>query len=219
MKNDIFETKRKQLVQQLISMGVIQSTEVEKAFLEVKRELFFPQNLKQFAYVDEAFPIGFNQTISQPSTIAIMLELLQTRKQQIVLEIGSGSGYVLALLSQIVGENGKVFGTEILESLAEQSKTNLELQKCKNVEVIVVDGVKFAVGKSFDRILLSCACPFIPKPCFQALKEKAIAVAPVGDYHTQQLLQLTKFEGKAIKKFYDKGLFQFVPLRGEFGFK
>ncbi|MDO8538555.1 MAG: protein-L-isoaspartate O-methyltransferase [archaeon] len=218
MTDDIFAMKRKQLVQQLIATNVIQSSSIEKAFLSVKREIFFPENLKQFAYVDEAFPIGLNQTISQPSTIAHMLELLNAKENQTVLEVGSGCGYVLALLSHIVGVKGKVIGTEILKELAEQSKTNLELADCKNVEVFVEDGAKFAEGKEFDRILLSCACPFIPKPCFQALKEKAIAVAPVGDYHTQQLLQLTKFQGKAVKKFAE-GFYQFVPLRGEFGFK
>ena len=218
MKQDEFSIKRQQLVQEMKSLGTIVSPEIEQAFLSVKRELFFPQNLHQFAYTDDAFPIGFNQTISQPSTIAAMLELLLPSKNHTILEIGSGSGYVLALLSIIVGERGKVFGTEILKELAEQSLSSLKLQQCKNVEVIIGDGVEFAKGKQFDRILLSCASPFIPKPLFDAVKEKGIIVAPVGDSHTQQLVQLTKFQGKAVKKFAS-GFYAFVPLRGEHGFK
>ena len=94
-----FETERKNLVKKLVSSGTIKSKKVEKAFLKVKRELFFPDNIKKLAYFDEAFPIGFNQTISQPSTIALMFEMLDLKKNLKVLEVGSGSGYVLALIS------------------------------------------------------------------------------------------------------------------------
>src|SRR3989344_1119970 len=99
--------------------------EVVEAFSEVKREDFISEDLTEKAYEDTALPIGQGQTISQPYTIAIMLSELNLKKGQKVLEIGSGSGYVLALLSELVGKSGKVFGIEIIKELAEKSKKHL----------------------------------------------------------------------------------------------
>jgi protein-L-isoaspartate(D-aspartate) O-methyltransferase len=217
MNEQEFELKRKQLVEYMKSLGVIESKEIEKAFLKIKREIFFPSNIKQFAYADEAFPIGFNQTISQPSTIAIMLELLEPGPGMKILEVGSGCGYVLALLSQIVEKKGKVFGVELLKELVEQSKENLKLHGIKNVKVFQGDGAhglkEFA---PFDRILISAACPFIPKPLFDQVIEKGLIVAPVGDSFTQEMLVMKKINGKPVKKPYLKTLFRFVPLKSKY---
>src|SRR3989344_6374615 len=94
------------------------SKEILSAFEKVKRENFVPENMKDRAYEDTALPIGFKQAISQPYTIATMFSLLKIKKGQKILEIGSGCGYVLALLSEIVGRKGKVFGIEIVPELA-----------------------------------------------------------------------------------------------------
>jgi len=128
MPADVFRLKREQLVAFLEQSQAIRSREVREAFLAVPREAFFPVGAREQAYVDAAFPIGHGQTISQPSTLASMLELLQVRPGQKVLEVGSGCGYVLALLAHLVGAAGKVFGVELLEELAGQSK-NSKIEK------------------------------------------------------------------------------------------
>jgi len=119
---------KQQLLSSLKSQGF--SKEILNAFSKVLRENFIPSQLKSRAYEDTALPIGKGQTISQPYTIAMMLSLLELRKSQKVLEVGSGCGYVLALLSQIVD---KVFGIEIIKELADKSKQNLK--HYKNIEV------------------------------------------------------------------------------------
>src|SRR3989338_3941984 len=113
-----FEARHKALVEGMKESGAVKSLEVEEAFLSVERELFVKEGLQHLAYADDALPLTQGQTISQPSTIAAMLESLQARKGLKVLEVGSGCGYVLALLSELVGENGKVFGIELLQELA-----------------------------------------------------------------------------------------------------
>jgi len=216
-ETEAFLQKRRQLVE-FMDFNV-SSPIVKKAFLGVKRELFVPGKLQASAYVDEALPIGFGQTISQPSTIAIMLEMLELKEGQKVLEVGSGCGYVLALLSEAVGAQGKVFGVEKLKDLVEVSRKNLEAQGTKNVAVIEGDGsLGLKEEAPFDRIIVSAACPFVPKPLFDQLKEEGIAVAPVGDLYTQEIQQMRKKNGKPLKRNYAGTFFSFVPLRGKLGF-
>ena len=208
-----FEAERKALVEGMKSSGAVKSLEVENAFFAVHREFFVRQDLQNLAYADDALPLISGQTISQPSTIAAMLESLQAKAGQKVLEVGSGCGYVLALLSKIVGEKGKVFGVEILPELAELSKKNLQTAGIKNVEVFCADGSKGLESKKpFDRILVSAACAFVPKALLEQLAENGMIVAPVGDRFTQQLEILQKMKGKILKS-YAQGLYVFVPLR------
>lgn len=214
MKNtNGFAEKRKLLVELMKSNLSLKSNSVEKAFLSVPREIFFPENLKQFAYEDSAFPIGFNQTISQPSTIAIMLELLELKEGQSVLEIGSGSGYVGALLSKIVGENGEVFGMEFVKELLEESQKRMNFLDLGNVELFNADGCNGLVEKKpFDRILISAACFFVPKPLFEQLDNNGLIVAPIGDAFSQQMMQFKKINGKLFRKEFVGEMFCFVPL-------
>jgi protein-L-isoaspartate(D-aspartate) O-methyltransferase len=103
--------------------------------------------------------------------------------------------------------------------LAEGSKKRLEEQGFKNVSVIEADGSQGLPSEApFDRILLSAACPFVPKRLFDQLIESGIVVAPVGDRFTQQMQQLKKVKGKPLKKEYLETFFAFVPLKGKFGF-
>ncbi len=213
------EQKRQQLAQYLKDTGAIESKEVENAFMKVKRELFMPKGMQENAYADEAIPIGFGQTISQPTTIAIMLEMLKAKKGMTIGEVGSGCGYACALLGELAGEKGKVIGVEIVKELAEASKKNLEKQKTKNAEIIQGEGIKVLSEKGpFDRILVSAACPFAPKELFDALKENGRIVAPVGDRYTQSMQAMTKAKGKPLKEEYLKAQFMFVPLGGKHGF-
>ncbi|HZX19394.1 MAG TPA: protein-L-isoaspartate(D-aspartate) O-methyltransferase [archaeon] len=217
MKNS--ELERKKLVEYL-SGTYLKNPEIKKAFLEIKRENFLPKKYAEYAYADNALPIEHGQTISQPSTIAIMLELLEAKKGMTILEIGSGFGYVQALLSKIVGENGNVFGIEYIKELAEQSKKNLTTEGITNSEIKSGDGsIGWEEKAPFDRVLFSCACPFIPKPVFDQLKENGRIVAPTGDIHTQRMEIMKKIRGKMLKEYYEDSMFNFVPLRGKNGFQ
>jgi protein-L-isoaspartate(D-aspartate) O-methyltransferase len=210
-----FELERKKLVE-YISGFSIKKKEIKEAFLAVKRENFIPEKNKEYAYYDEAISIGYGQTISQPSTIAIMLEMLDLKPGMKVLEIGSGSGYVLALMSKIVGQDGKVYGIEIIKELAEQCKKNLLKEGIKNIEIINEDGSKGLKEKApFDRIIISCACPFVPKPLFEQLNENGKIVAPIGDEFQQIMQCIIKNKNNPLITTFEGLIFQFVPMKGK----
>lgn len=187
------------------------SEEILNAFSKVKRENFLPENLKRAAYDDNALSIGQGQTISQPYTIAMMLSLLELKKGQRVLEIGSGCGYVLALISEIVKSNGKVFGIEIIKELTEKSK--LTLKEYKSIKVYNRNGRLGLKEKAsaFDRILISARSEEIPKPLISQLKDNGIIVAPLGDSYVQSLVAFKKIKGK-LKLEKEIPGFVFVPL-------
>ncbi len=212
-----FELERKKLVFHLKEVNAIKTKAVENAFLKVKREEFFEEEMKLNAYENEAFSIGFNQTISQPYTIAVMLEMLNVKEGMTVLDVGSGSGYTACLLSEITGKKGRVTAVELIKELKEKAQANPEIKKRKNIKLIQLDAVKNDFKKEkFNRILISAACPFIPKNLFDSIKEKGTAVAPVGDKFSQVIQSVTKFNGKPLKKDFLEGFFVFVPLRGSF---
>src|SRR3989344_3257443 len=177
------------------------SSEILEAFSKVKRENFIPEDKKNYAYQDIALPIGLGQTISQPYTIAVMLSLLKLKKRQRVLEIGSGCGYALALISEIVGKKGKVFGLEVREELVKNSKKNLKNHK--NIEVYHGDGNFGLKDKApFDRILISAAAQKIPERLVSQLKQSGIIVAPIGKSYesTQTMTQFVKSKNKLVVK-------------------
>lgn len=180
------------------------SNKIIKAFKEVNRKKFVRGELVKYSYEDIALPLQTGATISQPSTIAFMLELLELKGNENILEIGSGSGYVLALLSKIT--KGEIYGIEIIKKLAEQSKENLK--KCKNVKVIHKDGSRGLKEKApFDRILISASINRLPMNLCSQLKNHGILVVPVGE----SIYQI-KNENKEITKKEFPG-FVFVPLK------
>lgn len=182
-----------QLIKSLKEEGF--SREILSAFYEVRREDFISDNLKLQAYEDTALPIGEGQTISQPYTIATMLSMLNLKPGQKILEAGSGCGYVLALLSEIVGIKGNIYGIEILKSLADKSRINL--QDYENVEVYEGNGSNGLKKKApFDRILISAAVEEIPKELVEQLNEKGMLVAPIGSPYEQTLTSFQKINGK-----------------------
>lgn len=169
------------------------SGQIIEAFSKVKREDFIPKNVQPMAYEDTALPVGHGQTISQPYTIAVMLSLLELKKDkaQKVLEIGSGCGYVLALLSEIVGKNGKVYGMELLKELAEKSKANLA--DYGNIIVYNKNGSEGLPEKApFDSIIISAALSHIPEKIMGQLKNKGTIVAPKGSRFEQELVAIQR---------------------------
>ena len=184
------------------------SEELISAFLKVKREGFVLEEFKEEAYSDIALPIFSEQTISQPTTVMLMLNYLDVFKGCKVLEIGSGSGYVCALLSEL-GCN--VVGVEVDSALVSFSKKNL--RGYKNVKIVLGDGsVGYSEDSPYDRILYSCACPSIPEVVLKQLKRDGVLVAPVGS-GVQKLVRIREGKREVL------GDFVFVPLKGELGFK
>ena len=178
------------------------------AFKKVPREDFIPAHKKEFAYENHALPIGYEQTISQPYTIAVMLDMLDLKKGQKVLEVGSGCGYVLALISEIT--KSKVYGVEVVKELARKSKKNL---KNYNVEVYNRNGKKGLKEKSpFEGILISAACKKIPKTLLNQLADNGILVAPVGPGKECTMTEIQRQGKKFIKKELSYPKFGFVKF-------
>jgi protein-L-isoaspartate(D-aspartate) O-methyltransferase len=210
------EERRINLVKQLILEKRIVTKEVEKAFLDVKREDFLPENKKQYAYIDTPLEIGNGQTISAPHMVAIMVEGLDIKKGQTILEIGAGSGYHAAIASRLVGDLGHVYSIERYQTLVENAKKNIENSKIKNVTIIMGDGSegleKYA---PYDRIYVTCAAPDIPQPLIDQLEDNGKLMIPVGRM-LSQLILIEKIEGKIKRK--NLGGCAFVPLVGKYGF-
>ncbi len=207
---------RNGLVAYLQQTQALRSSLLARAFLEVPREIFISEHYHLHAYEDTALPTMGGQTISQPTTIAHMLELLQVEEGMKVLEVGSGCGYVLALLSHRVGGKGKVFGIELDTKLVEFSRQKIKELRLKNVKISAGDGALGLEKEApFDRILVSAATPFVPPKLFKQLKEKGHIIAPVGDSFSQKLVKMAKFRGKIIKHEIEGSLYEFVPLRSK----
>lgn len=211
-----YETSRIELIKNLILEGRIKTKEVEKAFLETPREIFVPESLRHYAYVDSPLDIGNGQTISAPHMVAIMVEELDIKKGQRILEIGSGSGYHAAIVSKLVGKEGHVYTVERFSSLAEKAKENLKNASISNITVETGDGSeglpKYA---PYDRIYVTCAAPKIPHPLLEQLKDQGKLMVPVGKMICNLELIIKKGD-KIISK--DLGGCAFVPLVGKYGF-
>ena len=198
--------------------GYIKSKKIEDALRKYKREFFVPESCKHLAYRDFPLSIGHDQTISQPSTVVSMTEALDVKEGEKVLEVGTGSGWQAAVLSHLVGDKGKVYTIEILEDLAEFARSNLKKVGVKNVEVFTGDGSIGLKDKApFDKIIVTAACPDIPKPLMDQLKVGGIMVIPVGNLYLQEMYVVRKLKNDVEKK--SIGSFMFVPLLGRYGFK
>jgi len=212
----VYEEIRIRLVEILKLEGRIKTKEVEKAFLEIPRENFVPDEIKRYAYTDSPLQIGNGQTISAPHMVAIMVEELDIKKGQKILEIGAGSGYHAAIVAKLVGKKGHVYTIERFSSLAETSKKNLEKTGITNVTVEIGDGSeglpKYA---PYDRIYVTCAAPDVPKPLIDQLKDEGKLMVPVG--RTICSLELIEKIGGKLK-LKDLGCCAFVPLVGKYGY-
>lgn len=215
-----FEEQRKQIVKNLERIGYVKSLSVKKAMLKVRREDFVPSESKENAYLDTPLPIPGNATISAPHMHAISLEALQLKPGEKFLEIGAGSGIMQAYAYGIIGKKGKVIGIEINKETYEFGKKNLERAGYTDIRFILGDGSKGLPEEApFDKIVISAACPDIPKPLIKQLKQDGIILAVVGSaYGDQQLVSLTKSrEGKSVRKNLLPVIF--VPLKGQYGWE
>lgn len=173
-----------------------------------------PADLREQAYVDQPFPIGEEQTISQPTTVLIMLSLLEPAAKQKILEIGCGSGYAAALLAELGCE---VIGLEIIPELAVRAaRTLTKLGYDTLVKVHASDGGGgWEEAAPYHRILISTAPPDVPRHLFWQLRSGGILVAPVGKVEQRMIVCKKRKENDITEE--DHGAFIFVPLRGKWG--
>jgi len=204
-----FEIKRKEMVKKQIQARGIADKNTLKALEVVPRHLFVPEEYQDQAYDDGPLPIGYGQTISQPYIVAYMTELLNVGPDDVVLEIGTGSGYQAAILSRIVK---KVYTVEIVEELGLAAKERLKALNYDNVEVKIGDGYYgWEEHAPYSGIIVTAASEYIPPPLIKQLKDKGRMIIPVGSPFSVQNLMLVEKSGDKIRT---KSLIpvRFVPL-------
>ena len=179
----------------------------------VKRHELVPQSERRFAYENRPLPIGYGQTISQPYIVALMTELVEPDADDVVLEVGTGSGYQAAILAELVDH---VYSIEIIEVLATRAKQDLLRLGYKNVTTKLGDGYYgWEEHGPFDSIVVTAAAGHVPPPLIEQLKPGGRMVIPVGSrFMTQTLLLIEKTEnGEVITRQF--GAVRFVPLTGQ----
>jgi len=201
------EARERMVATQIEARGV-RDARVLEALRAVPRHRFVPESLREAAYDDTPLPIGHGQTISQPYIVAAMTEALGPEPDDVVLEVGTGSGYQAAVLARLVR---KVVSIELLAPLAESAREALAETGVRNVEVHVGDGWKGVPEQApYDGILVTAAPDVVPEALLEQLKVGGRLVIPVGDAWAQSLRVVTRTEGG-----YDtRTLFdvRFVPL-------
>ncbi len=196
-----------ELVNSIIENGTLHSENIIEAMRKVDRADFVPEESKPLAHSDHPIHIGYQQTISQPTTVAFMLELLSPQKGEKILDIGSGSGWTTALLSYIVGENGSVLGLERVEELVEFGAKNLEKCNITNAKIkragTTLGDPK---GAPYDKILVSAAARKFPDELLSQVREGGVIVMPVRD----SVWRIVRIEHQPVVEKFEG--FIFVPL-------
>ena len=199
----------RQLTSFLEQKGLLCSSKIRDALLKVDRKVFVPSAYRDYAYSDEALPIGFEQTISQPSTVVFMLELLATKTGEKVLDIGAGSGWTSCLFAELVGEKGHVYAFERNKNIGKIGLRNIAKCGRKNIMYRIIDASKYWDAYApYDKIHVAAAFDEIPDYLCSLLKNKGVLVAPTQDGN---LWRITKTKEGRYKKenFYG---FSFVPF-------
>jgi protein-L-isoaspartate(D-aspartate) O-methyltransferase len=208
-----FEDVRQRMVRDQLQARGIDDPRVLAAFLKVPRHLFVPAEAVERAYEDHPIPIGARQTISQPYMVGLMTQLLRLQGHERVLEIGTGSGYQLAILAELALE---VYSVERVPELAEQALRRVEALGYLNVKMTSEHG---AIGwpefGPYDGIVVTAAAPRVPPALLDQLADGGRLVIPVGPQDAQMLLRLER-EGQAV---HTEQITRcvFVPLIGDYG--
>jgi protein-L-isoaspartate(D-aspartate) O-methyltransferase len=187
--------------------------DVLRSLVTVRRHEFVPQRQKPYSYENRPLPIGHGQTISQPYIVALMTDLIEPGADDVVLEIGTGSGYQAAILAKLVKH---VYSIEIIEALADESAARLERLGYDNVTTKLTDGYYgWEEHAPFDAIVVTAAASHVPPPLVQQLKPGGRMIIPIGGrFMTQQLLLLEKTDNDEVIT-RQVAAVRFVPLTGE----
>ncbi len=205
-----FSAQREQMVQRQIIRRGISDVRVLEALRQVPRHLFVPERFQANAYDDSPAPIGHEQTVSQPYIVAFMLEQLDLRGFENVLEVGAGSGYQAALLAHLCD---KVHSLEIIPELAARAENLLGRLGFTNVRVRCGDGYLGCPDAApFDRIIVSAAPNHVPERLVEQLAPNGIMILPLGE-EEQRLLIITKDESGKISR-HESVAVKFVPMTG-----
>ena len=208
------QARERMIQEQLVSRG-INDPRVLRAMAKVPRHLFLESELWDQAYKDHPLPIGADQTISQPYMVALMAQALELKGAERVLEVGTGSGYAAAVLSELCAE---IFTVEAVEELALKARTLLSSLGYRNVSVLVGDGtLGWEEHAPYDAVIISAAAPCIPRPLLEQLKTPGYLVFPMGEKELQTLVRIRKDTAGIREEYF--GECQFVKLRGRYGWE
>lgn len=211
--NNYAERRAQMISDQIVARG-ISEPRLLSALLKVPRDEFVPRCYRDRAYDDRPLPIGYGQTISQPFAVASMIDALQIKQTDIVLEVGTGSGYVAAVLSHLAAQ---VHTVERLHSLARKAARRLKRLDYANVEVHLGDGTQgLPEFAPYDAIIVSAGGRELPRPYVDQLASGGRIVIPIGLTQCNQSLMRYTFHGDELHK-EDLGKYSFVPLIGEYG--
>jgi protein-L-isoaspartate(D-aspartate) O-methyltransferase len=199
---------RKKLVETIRAKG-IKDEKVLSAINSLPRHFFMEKAFEEWAYVDKAFPIGSDQTISQPYTVAFQTELLQIKKRDKVLEVGTGSGYQASILALL---GARVHTIERQEELFHKTNELLGMLEVGNIRTYFRDGYKgLPEFAPFDKIIVTAGAKEIPEALKNQLKIGGVLVIPVGDDNVQKMYRITRISEKEFKK-EEFANFRFVPF-------
>jgi protein-L-isoaspartate(D-aspartate) O-methyltransferase len=211
---DYAQARERMVQEQLVGRG-INDTRVLRAMVKVPRHLFLERELWDQAYEDHPLAIEANQTISQPYMVALMAEALELKGAERVFEVGTGSGYLAAVLSELCAE---VFSVEAVDQLALKARTRLSSLGYKNVSVLMGDGtLGWEEYSPYDAVVISAAAPCIPRPLLEQLKLPGYLVFPMGERELQTLVRIRKDKAGIREEYF--GECQFVKLRGRYGWE
>lgn len=210
-----FSERRARMVERQIRRRGVTNAEVLNAMREVPREVFVPENLREFAYEDGPLPIESGQTISQPFIVAAMIDIAEISPGDTVLEIGAGSGYAAAVISRIAG---RVYAIERHGALTQLARQRLLALSYDNVEIRTGDGTAgWLEAAPFDAIIASAGGPAVPQTLKEQLDIGGVLVMPVGRSSREQRLLRVRRLGANHFDEEDMGGVAFVPLIGEHG--
>ncbi|MCK9454084.1 methyltransferase domain-containing protein [Sulfurimonas sp.] len=207
MIDGYFKEANNKMVDYLVDVGALKSSRIIEAFRNIDRADFVSDRDSIDVYADYPLSIGNGQTISQPRTVAMMLEMLLPNEGDRILDIGSGSGWTTALLAYIAGEGGSVVGVERVGELVKFGSGNLKKYKFKNAKIVEAKEELGVVGEKFDRILVSAAADELPLELIKQLEVGGKLVIPIQN----SVFEIIK---KADGSFYSNEHygFRFVPL-------
>ncbi len=210
----MFYDSKEELIKPLIEEGALQTPQIINAFNKIDRKDFVAPGYESQAYIDAPLPIGYDQTISQPYTVAIMLEMLAPKETDTILDVGSGSGWTTALLASITKNPNQVLGVELIPELVEFGQNNIA--KYGFPKEIIKQAPTDRIGSpnkddKFTKILVNAGANQVPQDLIEQLEIGGRMIIPVNGL----MMQVKKVSPTEIEKSYlPQGRFTFVPLVG-----